>query len=413
MSALCHANHVVLLADIWKTDLDGFIGKMNGRQFNFFGLLRVINSSEHRSLFSESASLGQYFIRNSRPLSDVFFNLNESGHLSLEFVNFIGALLVLTVRYPSVFWRANKCFSLLFSAHLLLNLLQSVIAYAAFQVAFKIFVCDPTHLLIRFRDSSSLNLVQLTVIFFLYLLVLHLSSLAMYVYGIQKYREYRYARTKYLQSKYESKSWHSYLAYILAMFFFLLLSLFVGPLFFEFVIIYCGSLSICALLVILSTIIYFTCWIILWVCLAIKANWSFHYDDFEGDDFLMNKMSMLEHSPLVIINGGKVYRVSEDIAKQAIVNFVQTREPTTQVAEENCSNLYIDRSHRSRASLKSCRSEGPYGRVMSKHTNGRYSMRSCHKPRKVHQGYQDGSDSEGEYTTFRKARETSPFKPKV
>lgn len=389
---------------------------MNGHQFNFFGLLRMINHNEHISLFSESTSLGQYFIRNSKSLSEVFFNLDESGHFSLEFLNFIGALLVLTIRYPSVFWRTNKCFSLLFSAHLLLNLLQSVIAYAAFQVAFKIFVCDPTHLLIRFRDSSSLNVVQLTIIFFLYLLVLHLSSMAVHVYGIQKYREYRYARTKFLQSKYESKSYYSYLSYILAMIFFLLLSLLVGPLFFEFVIIYCGSLSICALLVILSTIIYFTCWIILWVCLAIKANWSFYYDDFESDHFLLKKVSMLEDSPLVIINEGKVYRVSEDITKQAIVNFVETRAPTTQVAEENCSNLYIDRSHHSRASLKSSRSEGPYGRVGSKQLrNGRYSMRSCRKAsdRKVYQDFQDGNDSEGEYTTFRKLKETSSFKPEV
>ena len=393
--------------------MDGLIGKFNGQRFTFFGLLRTINQSEHRALFSESATLGQFFVRNSKSLSETFYELDESGHFSLEFVNMIFALLVLTVRYPAVFWHANKCFSMIFSAHLALNMVQSLLAYSAFEVAFKIFVCDPTHLLIRFRESSSLTLAQLSIFFFAYFVVLNLSNCPVYFYGIQKYREYRYARTKYMQDKYQSKPWLSYLSYVLAMAFFLLLSFLVGPLFYELVIIYCGSLSINALLVILSTIIYFTCWIILWVCLAIKTDWNFHYDDFESDNFLLDKSGLLEHSPLVIINGGQVYRVKEDIAKQVIVNFVKNTLPSTHAIEyENNSNLFLDRSQHNRMSLKSAKS---YGRSLNRNANCRYSTRSYRKVGndKKTFDFHDATDSEGEYTTFRKVRHTNSFRQKV
>lgn len=396
-------------ADIWKTDLDVLFGKLNGYRFTFFSQLRTINESEHRALFSESATLGQYFIRNSKSLSETFYELDESGHFSIEFANFVVALLILTSRYPSVFWRANKCFSLVFSLHLLFNLVQSIFTYAAFQVAFKIFVCDPTHLLIPYRDASSLSLTQLGSLLCVYLLLLHMSSLAVHVYGIQKYRDYRYARTKYMQDKYQSKPWFSYFSYFLAMAFFLLLSVLVGPLFYEFVIIYCGSLSIAPLLFILSTIAYYTFCILFWMCLAIKTKWSFEYDDFESDPFLAKKPANLEHSPLVIINGATVYRVKEDIAKQAIVNFVQTHLPSTQVAEENCSNLFLDRAQQNRVSFKSAQSEKPCGRF-NKSANGRYSTRSYTKKSF---DYQDASDSDCEYTTFQKTPKSQSFRLKV
>lgn len=399
-----------ILGDIWKTDLDFLLDRFNGKMFNFFGLLRTINTTEHRAIVSDSATLGQYFIRNTKSLSETFYELDESGKFSLEFFNFITALFVLVVRYPAVFWHVNKPFALIFIFQLLVNFAQSIIAFNAFQVAFKIFVCDPTHLLIRFRESSSLNLGQLSIIFLLYLLVLQFSSIALYMYGIQKYREYRYVRTKYFQLKYESQFFAKYLPYIAAMGFFLLFAILIGPLFYEFVIIYCGSLNISALLIITSIIGYFTIWIVLWVCLALKTVWTFNYEDFEWKESLLDAEKMFDTSALVVICDGKTFRVNGDAAKQAIVNFVQESNfppSNPRFEEENYSNVYLDRSNQYRQSAKSFRSER-----LIKNTNCRYSMRN-YKTTNKEVNFQDGSDSEGEYTTFRKLKRTYSLNHKV
>ena len=345
---------------------------------------------------NESATLGQYFIRNSKSLSERFSILDDGDRFSLEMINFILALFILTVRYPAVFWRVNKCFSILFSIHLLLNLSQSLIVMSAFQVTFKIFVCDPTHLMIRYRESSSLSLTQLSFLLFVYIVVLQLSAVTLHFYGMQKYREYRYARTKYLQDKYESSPLSSYLSYLLAMIFFFTLSLLIGPLFYEFVIVYCGSLNICTLLVILSTIVYFTCWIVLWVCLANKTSWTFDYCDFENDDdFLLEKSATPKCFPLIIISQGKVYRIKDDIAKKAIQNYIQDNSYIYEVNHQNDSNLFQDRSRYNRMSVRSVRNERPYTRSLNRASNYRHSTRSYRKA-----NHHDGSDSEGEYTTF-------------
>lgn len=376
-------------SDIWKTDLDFMLAKYNGHQYNFFGLLRTIELNEHKAIFGESASLGQLFIRNSKTLSESFYELNQSGKISIEFFNFMFALIILTVRYSSVFWRTNKLFSLIFSGQLLMNLIQSVLMFGAFQIAFKIFVCDPSHLLIRYRESSSLSLFQLCTIFFVYLVVLHSSSLSVYVYGIQKYHEYRYARTIRMQSKYQNSQYTSFAPYLMAMVFFFFIALLIGPLFYEHVIIYCGSLNINSLLVIFSTILYFSFWIILWVFLANKNSWTFVYDDKESDEFMVTFNS--EPSSMIIMSQGKTLRVYEDAAKQAILNFAQSK-----VAEQS--------KHLSRS--KSIL--GSKNDKMSRfNKNTRYSTRSysnhINKRCDTSRITSDMSDSESEYITFRRS----------
>lgn len=369
-------------------------------------MIQTINTTEHRSIYSETATLGQYFIRNSKSLSETFYELDENGKISLEFVNFLFALLMITARYPSVFWHTNKIFSLIFSLQLMFNMLQSVIALSAFQVAFKVFVCDPTHLLIKFRESSSLSLTQLSVLFCFYFVCLHLSSISLYFYGIQKYREFRYARTKYFQDKYESTTAINFLPFLFAMLFFLLLALSIGPLFYEFVIIYCGSLNSSALLIMISTILYFTFWIILWVGLATKSQWSFTFDDFETDD-LLSKTDLPSQSELVIVHGSKILKVKDAIAKQAIINFVNSNNLNAKRHfdnEENTVNMQLD-SYQGVTNENYCK---------SLNRNFRHSSRSYRKINSFEKSAASNqSDSEGEYTTFYRLKRSYSLNQKV
>ena len=324
-------------ASLWKTDLDPILSGFNGFSTTFFGLLRTITASEHEKLFSvHEQQIGQFIIRNSKSLAETFSELDDSGRFSLEFGNFIFALGMLVVRYPSVFWRVHKPFSALFTFYLLLNSLQTIISVAAFQVLMKVFICDPTHLLIRFRDSAStsLNIYHLCLLFVGYLLLLNFGSLALYCHGLMKYREFRYARTMLLQAKYNTQGTFSHISYLLAIGVFFGLCLTVGPIFYETVLVYCGTLSIYGLLFIFSTIIHFTAWAMIWFSLAIKNSWTFEFDDFESDKALLDKAGAHSESPLIVISGGKLFKVHETAAKQAIMNFVRNN-----IQQNNSSGL--------------------------------------------------------------------------
>lgn len=60
------------------------------------------------------------------------------GLVSAEFLNYAIALLVHAVRYPSVFWRTNKAFGLVFSLQLVIDAAQKIVTFAGFTVLYKV-----------------------------------------------------------------------------------------------------------------------------------------------------------------------------------------------------------------------------------------------------------------------------------
>lgn len=397
-----YSKKISSLAHIWKTDLDFMLKRFNGKIFNFFGYIQTINQTEHQQIFSDSASLGQYYIRSSKSLSDSFYQLDESGKFSAEFLNLIIALSVLIARYPSVFWRVSKQFSFVLTLQLLLNSIQSIIAFMAFQVAFKIFVCDPTLMLIRFRESSSLSLGQLSILMLIYIIILQFSTISVYIYGLHKYREYRYARTKYFQMKYENLMVVNLLPYLFAMMFFLMLALTVCPIFYEFAIIYCGSLSIYALLMMLSTIIYFLFWIVLWIVLSLKTVWKFQFEDVETNDssFLKKNGFSTNHASILITNQGKLFKIKDDLATMTIINFIQSNG-----FEKSKIDSYNDKLDYNPS----------YHRTLNK--NFRFNINkteNLNEPLKMTNiENNNNSDSDGEYATFYKIKRSYSLNQKV
>lgn len=63
---------------------------------------------------------------------------------SLEFLNLALALLIWTVRYPSVFWAASKPFTCIFSLQMASSALDVLLCYAGISVLYKHqIVADP------------------------------------------------------------------------------------------------------------------------------------------------------------------------------------------------------------------------------------------------------------------------------
>lgn len=58
--------------------------------------------------------------------------------ISLEYINLIIALVIYSVRYPAIFWSANKCLGLLFSFLLFINGQHIVLSFAGISVLYKV-----------------------------------------------------------------------------------------------------------------------------------------------------------------------------------------------------------------------------------------------------------------------------------
>ncbi|KAH9527008.1 hypothetical protein DERF_001057 [Dermatophagoides farinae] len=422
--------------NIWKTDFDFILKHFDDGKiyFNFFGLIQTINKTEQNSLllFSDTATtlIGRYYMKNSHIFSNDYGTI-----MSPEMINIIIALLMITAKYSSVFWRINKQFSAILTFQLLLNSMQSLIAINTFEIGFKIFICDPTHMLIRFRESSSLSLMQLTLLTILYLATLQLSSVSLYCYGLLKYREYRYARTKYFQQKYENYLMVNLLPYLFALIFFIMMAITVGPLFYEYTIIYSGSLNIGALLMLIATIIYFLCWILMWILLATKTRWNFYYDDLEnvdGDDPMANNNSS-NNSSLLITNDGKIFKIKDNLATMAIVNFIQANgfEKNGHYININgCESLQqqhqrmttTTKDSKLKSALKINHHHHHHHGTLSKNfrfsTNQRNvtdSSQTSYETLEKRINFDDREDSDssdsGEYTTFHRLKRTYSFNP--
>lgn len=61
-----------------------------------------------------------------------------SSSVSLEYINLIIALMVYSVRYPAIFWSANKALGLLFSFMLFVNGVQIALSFTGISILYKV-----------------------------------------------------------------------------------------------------------------------------------------------------------------------------------------------------------------------------------------------------------------------------------
>ena len=69
--------------------------------------------------------------------SDVIDVTAEPVVMSVEFVNYLVALVILSLRYAAVFWYTNATFSFIFAIILIVTSLQNAFAFCGMQVLYK------------------------------------------------------------------------------------------------------------------------------------------------------------------------------------------------------------------------------------------------------------------------------------
>lgn len=102
---------------------------------------------------------------------------------SLEFINLALALLVWSVRYPSVFWESSKAFSMIFSLQMIANSIDILMLHVGTSILFKLQVVGQFMTVQNQPSPLLLNgIVTLALTLLAYVLIVS-SSMILYLYG--------------------------------------------------------------------------------------------------------------------------------------------------------------------------------------------------------------------------------------
>jgi hypothetical protein len=102
---------------------------------------------------------------------------------NLEFLNLALALLVWSVRYPSVFWDSSKAFALIFSLQMIINSIDVLLLYVGTSILFKLEIVGQFMTVHNQPSPLLLNgIVTLALTLLAYVLIIA-SSMILYLYG--------------------------------------------------------------------------------------------------------------------------------------------------------------------------------------------------------------------------------------
>jgi hypothetical protein len=102
---------------------------------------------------------------------------------SLEFINLALALLVWSVRYPSVFWDSSKAFAMVFSLQMIINSIDILMLHVGTSILFKLQIVGQFMTIQNQPSPLLLNgIVTLALTLLAYVLIIA-SSMILYLYG--------------------------------------------------------------------------------------------------------------------------------------------------------------------------------------------------------------------------------------
>lgn len=198
--------------------------------------------------------------------------------ISLLFINYVVALFIYASVYPSVYWRANKAFSFVFSCHLLLHAVASIFAFIGFQILYRYQVVNDGT-----RPPFVLNEYLLIAVYVASCTILFFASSVVYGYGYNKFclrlltaatggrgRPLRLRGPKTYPVCCEGYSPH-----IAAILMLILMVAAKAPLLYDQMILYQKHFKTITLVCIIIDVAYLFAWILLWLALTLKREWAF------------------------------------------------------------------------------------------------------------------------------------------
>lgn len=176
------ADHVLLLdSALPSINEDVYIVKEEGG--DIINPAALIGSIPNFTQSNELEGIGG-FLQSIIGLNDKFEPKQWfQGSPSLEFINLALALLVWSVRYPSVFWESSKAFSMVFSLQMIANSIDILMLHVGTSILFKLQIVGQFVTVQNQPWPLLLNgIVTLALTLLAYVLIIS-SSMILYLYG--------------------------------------------------------------------------------------------------------------------------------------------------------------------------------------------------------------------------------------
>ncbi|GMT35103.1 hypothetical protein PFISCL1PPCAC_26400, partial [Pristionchus fissidentatus] len=300
------------------------------------------------------------------PLLPLLMNIRLFG-IPLEFVNLVVALIAFSVVYPSVFWRVSKCFSLLFSFHLLINSICLIFSYLAFSVLYRIQETNVDSVrpvgygqyLVSLRQFNYLyHPIGIIVAFVGSTILTQIAPITLYAYGYNKYlinvlncqaKNNMRAQAGGSQSEYSTynrgripyRPTHAQLCcdgygpHVVAIAILAVICLLKAPIIYALMIIYQNDDRTLLLVCICTEISYLFSWILLWIGLTLKREWNFNIIHRAHEFYALQKGLTTGHArvntnpsqlknALVVVHRDHMFVTDEQNAKQSLLRAIQT-----------------------------------------------------------------------------------------
>ncbi|KRY48942.1 Protein tincar [Trichinella britovi] len=180
--------------------------------------------------------------------------------ISLPFLNYACALAAFAIVYPSVFWRASRSFSLVFSMHLMIHAISALFCFVAYSILRQVYIAglyDPAH-----QTPFLLQEPFLVIIYLATTAVMLFASMVVYGYGYNKYC------LCVLSAR-------GYSAHIAAIVMLVMMVLCKAPILYDLMVLYQHQPQPMLLSCIISDVCYLFLWILLWLGLTLKRDWTF------------------------------------------------------------------------------------------------------------------------------------------
>ena len=323
-------------SDVWHTDMDFLIP--HRERLVPIHFLPTVNETE---LWERDTQEG------TRPAIN---HLDVTGHISAEFINYALALLIYSLRYPAVFWKRNKCFSLLFSLYLVVTMVcLKLLVFTSVGILHGVHIVGQRDLLHRFGPLL-LNVPSTAALFFGYTILITLSGSLVYSYGLLKYSEWK-SRTAlkhhitWQGAQAGGITFYGHGPHLYSLLLLVGLVLTGAPIVHDLVKVYQASLDGVVLVTICGMAVHILLWVLLWLLFTVKHDWDFcaengplseHPMSFSSSG-LQQSQSQYNYTPLLkiadgpdhpllVVDNGQTYRVNEISSKKAILGLASRQQ---------------------------------------------------------------------------------------
>ncbi|KAG5682306.1 hypothetical protein PVAND_011666 [Polypedilum vanderplanki] len=191
---------------------------------------------------------------------------------SLEYLNLALALLIWSVRYPSVFWESSKAFTMVFSLQMIINTIDILLLHVGTSILFKLQIVGQFMTVQNQPSPLLLNgIVTLALTLLAYVLIIA-SSMILYLYGhsrlTAKIRDCQMITLK------DGDLW-SYFSHCASLCFIFGISVVKAPIIHDLCVVYRISLDKTVFTSTMMTIVHIFLWVVIWMSLTAKRKWEF------------------------------------------------------------------------------------------------------------------------------------------